>query len=154
MALSDIDICSNALVRLGDDSINSFTTSDAAAACGVIYPFVKQTVLTSYPWRISMKKSGLLSRDDTGPETEYKYSFQLPTDRITQPRKAFNSQTTPAGNQPTFTSFEIYGGKLLSSAEKILVDYQIDVSEPVMPFYLVELITLAVAAEVALADTD
>ena len=87
MALSDIDISSNALVRLGDDSINSFTGSDAAAACGVIYPFIKQTVLTSYPWRVSMKKSGLLSRDATGPTTEYKYSYQLPTDRITQPRR-------------------------------------------------------------------
>lgn len=154
MALSDIDICSNALVRLGDVSISSFTSSDAAAACGVIYPFVKQTVLTSYPWRISMKKSGLLSQDATGPETEYKYSYQLPTDRITQPRKVFNSKTVPAGNQPNFTAFEIYGQKLLASAEQILVDYQIDVAEPVMPFYLVELITLAVAAEVALADTD
>ena len=154
MALSDIDICSNALVRLGDNSINSFTESDAAAACGVIYPFIKQSILTSYPWWITMKKSGLLSRQLTGPETEYKYSYQLPPDRIGAPRKVFNSQTIPAGNQPTFTRYELYGDKVFSSAEKILVDYQIDVSEVLMPFYLVELLTLATAAEVALADTD
>ena len=154
MALSNIDICSNALVRLGDVSINSFTSSDAAAACGVIYPFIKQSILVSYPWWITMKKSGLLSRQVTGPETEYKYSYQLPTDRIGAPRKVFDSQTIPAGNQPTFTRFDIYGDKRFASAEKILGDYQIDVSEVLMPFYLVELLTLALAAEVALADTD
>lgn len=154
MALTDIDVCSNALVRLGDVSINSFTTSDAARACGAIYPFIKQSVLVSFPWTITMKKSPLLNRTVTGPETEYKYAYQLPTDRIGAPRKVFNSQTIPAGNQPTFTRFDIYGDKILSSAEKCLVDYQIDVLETIMPFYLVELLTLALAAEVALADTD
>lgn len=154
MALSDIDICSNALVRLGDVSINSFTTSDAARACGAIYPFVKLTVLTAYPWWITMKKSPLLGRSATGPETEYKFAYQMPTDRIGAPRKVFNSQTVPAGNQPTFTRFEIYGDKILSSSEQILVDYQVEVEENIMPFYLVELLTLATAAEVALPDTD
>ena len=154
MALTNIDICSNALVRLGDVSINSFTTSDAARACGAIYPFVKLTVLTSYPWWITMVKSDLLNRDVTGPTTEYKYSYQLPADLIAGPRKVFDNKTIPAGNQPKFTRFEIYGRKLLSSAEQILVDYQIEVDEAIMPFYLVELLTLATAAEVALADTD
>lgn len=152
--LTDIDICSNALVRLGDDSINSFTGSDAAEACGIIYPFVKLTVLTSYPWWITMKKSGLLSRLVIGPETEYKYKFQMPSDRIGAPRKVFDSQTIPAGNQPTFTRFEIYGDKIFSSAEKCLVDYQIEVGESAMPFYIIELLTLATAAEIAIADTD
>ena len=154
MALSDIDVCSNALVRLGDVSINSFTTSDAARACGAIYPFVKLNVLTSYPWWITMKKSPLLGRSSTGPETEYKFAYQMPVERIGGPRKVFNSQTVPAGNQPPFTRFEIYGDKILSSSEKILMDYQVEVGENLMPFYLVELLTLAIAAEVALADTD
>lgn len=152
--LTDIDVCSNALVRLGDDSINSFTGSDAAEACGVIYPIIKLSVLESYPWVITMKKSGLLNRTVTGPETEYKFAYQLPPDRIGAPRKVFDSQTIPAGNQATFTRFDIYGDKIFSSAEKCLVDYQIDKAESALPFYLVELLVLATAAEVALADTD
>ena len=98
MALTDIDVCSNSLVRLGDVSINSFTTSDAARACGIIYPVVKLDVLTAFPWSITMKKPPLLSRLANGPETEYKYAFQMATDRISGPRKVFNSQTIPAGN--------------------------------------------------------
>ena len=154
MALTNIDICSNALVRVGDVSINSFTTSDAGRACGAIYPFVKLTVLTAYPWWVTMVKSDLLSRDVTGPTTEYKYSYQLPADMISGPRKVFNSKSIPAGNQPKFTRFELYGRKLLSSAEQILIDYQIEVNEQLMPFYLTELLTLAMAAEIVIPDND
>lgn len=152
--LSDIDICSNALVRLGDDPINSFTESDAARSIGAIYPFVKLEVLTAYPWWITMVKSDLLSRDSTGPTTEYKYSFQLPPDMIGAPRKVFNSKGSTGGPQPHFKAFELYGRKLLSNSEVILIDYQKEVSETIMPFYLVELLTLATAAEAALSATD
>lgn len=154
MTLTDIDICSNAIVRLGDAPISSFNQNDAARSCAAIYPFVKLDVLTAYPWRCTMRKSDLLSRDASGPTTEYKYSYQLPTDRIGEVRKVFNSKTTPAGNQPHFQQYEIYGEKLLSSAEQILVDYQIDIIEAKMPGYLIELLVLATTAEVALADTD
>lgn len=154
MALSDIDVCSNGLVRLGARPINDFTTGDTGTICGSVYPFIKQTVLTSYPWRITMRKSPLLPRSVTGPETDFKYSYQLPTDRIASPRKVFNSKTTPAGKQPKFTAYEIQDDKLLSSAEQILVDYQVDVTEQAMPFYLIELLTLALMAEIAFAVTD
>lgn len=154
MTLTDIDICSNALVRLGDDPISSFTESDAARSCAAIYPFVKLDVLTCYPWRATMIKSDLLSRLSTGPTTEFKYAYQLPPDMVGMPRKVFDSKTVPAGNQPPFTQFGIYGDQIYSSAEQILIDYQIEIIEQKMPFYMVELLVLATAAEVALADTD
>lgn len=154
MTLTDIDICSNALVRIGDSPISSFIESDAARSCAAIYPFVKLDILTSYPWRVNMRKSDLLSRDQTGPTTEYKYSYQLPTDMIGTIRKAFNSKNTPAGPQPHFQGYEIYGRKLYSNAEQVLVDYQIDVNEQTMPYYMIELLILATAAEIVLPDTD
>ena len=154
MTLTDIDICSNALVRLGDTPISSFTGSDAGRSCAAVYPFVKLDILTSYPWRINSRKSDLLSRDLVGPTTEYKYSYQLPTDMIGTIRKAFNSKKTPAGPQHHFQGYEIYGRKAYTNAEQLLVDYQIDVNEQELPYYMVELLILATAAEVALANTD
>jgi hypothetical protein len=64
-----------------------------------------------YPWSFSFKKVQLARTINT-PVNEWKYEYQLPSDRIGPPRAAFNSDQ--AGARP-FTSWEIYGDKLLTN---------------------------------------
>lgn len=85
MASSEIQICSLALVELGDDPINSFDDGSGAngnnrgRACAALWPIVRQSVLRSYPWNCAKKKDTITPLSET-PPFDYSYQFDLPTD--------------------------------------------------------------------------
>ena len=55
---TQFDICSRALRDLGEESINSFTGTNAGEICGDIYPEYIQYLLTRHPWKFTLKKGG------------------------------------------------------------------------------------------------
>jgi hypothetical protein len=153
MATGDtgITICSDALVLLGAAPISSFNDgTDEANTCDRLYPDVRDSTLQSHPWAFSFKKVQLAKTVDT-PVNEWKYEYQLPSDRIGPPRAAFNS--TEVGARP-FQKWEIYGDKLLTNEETIVIDYQYSVSESVMPIWFVQLLKYQMAWHLAEPITD
>lgn len=151
---SDVQICSSALVRLGAKSISSFEELSTGPLCAEIFPDVKLRVLTAAPWRSILVKSAELTRTLTTPPTQYKYEYQLPPNALTGfPRTVWNSTFSSGGGTP-FTNFNIFGNKLLTNAEQILVDYQVDIDPELLPPHINQLMIYAVAAEIALAVTD
>lgn len=108
---SDIDIASNALVRIGVPPISSFTEGGAAgvAASNLYEPTVK-ALLTESRWRFASAKRSL-ARLTAAPLNEWQYAFQLPSDMILMYRVYPNMD------------YEIYEDKLYSNASEIEVDY-------------------------------
>lgn len=79
-ASSDVQICSNALLMLGANAINSFDEDgDRATLCKNLWPTVRDAVLRSHPWNCAMKRVAL-ARDATTPDFDWAYRFQLPGD--------------------------------------------------------------------------
>lgn len=115
--LTDVQVCSKALVRLGDDPITSFSERSSGPVCQELFPEVKLRVLTSGPWRFNTLKSAELVRltdtSDPGnpqfvPPTEYKYIYALPSNMLTGlPRTVWNSPFNQ-GNSNQFTNFDIF----------------------------------------------
>ena len=151
---TDISLSSQALVRLGDEPISSFTETFGAVTCSNVYPFVKRRVLVAYPWRVSMVKSPILNKIVGSPNSEYKNAFQLPPDLYHGPRTVWNSQAGDTSSKSPYKGFEIFQNQLLTDETFIKIDYQVDVSERDMPHYLVEMVVKALIAEIAFAVTD
>lgn len=148
---SALQVCSDALILLGAAPISSFNEgTDEANTCDRLYPDVKNTTLQIYPWSFSFKKVQLARTVNT-PVNEWAYEYQLPSDRIGPPRAVFDN--TSVGARP-FTGWEIYGDKIYTNAEVIVIDYQYSVSESEMPVYFIQLLKYQMAWHLAEPITD
>lgn len=77
-----VSICSNALLSLGAQPINSLSeNNDRARLCNSLWETVRDDVLRSHFWNCAIKRTTLAADVDT-PAFDYSYQFTLPTDWI------------------------------------------------------------------------
>jgi len=147
-----LSICSDALIMLGAAPLSSFSEgTDSAQITDRLYDDIRDTTLGMYPWSFSFKKIQL-NRTNNTPVNEFKYEYQLPGDRINNVMAVFNSGTS--GARPIQYGWEIIGDKLISSQEKIYVDYQYSTPEGEMPTYFVQLLKYMMAWNISETVTD
>ena len=153
MAAGDtgITICSDALLMIGAKAITSFNDgTDESSICDRLYPDIRDSLLVMYPWSFSTKKIQL-ARLLTAPGSVWKYAYQLPGDRLNNPRAVFESASVGA---PVRKDWEIQGDQLLTNLEYVYIDYQYSVGEYAMPQYFVQLLKYMVAWHIAEALTE
>lgn len=153
MAIGDsaLSICSDALLLLGAKPISSFTEgTDEASTCDSLYSGIRDQALSIYTWSFSFKKVQLARLTST-PTNEYKYEYQLPSDRLSAPRAVYNSASVGANS---ITSYKIMGTKLLTNEEVIYVDYIYSVPESEMPVWFVQLLKYIMAWHLSVPITD
>jgi hypothetical protein len=149
---TDVSICSDALVMLGAGVISSLEEgTPAATACSRLYPGLKDTLLSRYPWSWSIRKVQV-ARLVTTPINEWKYAYQLPGDMLTGVLAVFDSASDVA--RPINHGWEVYGSQLYTNLETVYIDYQKTVTETSMPPYFVRLLRIAMASELAIVITD
>ena len=148
---TDIRICSDALLMLGGKAISSFNEGTSASnTCDRLYPGVKFSTLQSYPWSFSFKKVQLAQTVNT-PVNQYRYEYQLPSDRLGAIRRGYNSTAIGVG---TFNDWVIQGDKLLTNETTVVIDYQFAPTEAQMPAYFVQLLKYMMAWHLADPITD
>lgn len=82
MATSVVDICNNALIRIGSKTITSLTDGDKVAnSCNTIYEQTRDMLLRQHLWNFAIKRV-VLASETTAPAFEYTNSFPLPSDFI------------------------------------------------------------------------
>lgn len=151
MAETDISICSRALTQLAARPISSFNEAegDTAIICGNIYPSLKRGVMSQFPWRFLMRKAAL-TRDAVAPIGEWEHSYLLPGDALDLAHAVFSDGSTKISTQ----RFEVFGRRLYSDHEQLIIDYKAEVIESEWPAYFVEAMVAIVAANIALPVTD
>ena len=88
---SALTVCSDALLLLGAKPISSFNEgTDAANVCDRIYPTLRDSTMQAYPWSFTFKKVQLARTINT-PVNQYRYEYQLPSDRLGTIRRAYKS---------------------------------------------------------------
>ena len=81
---SAVQVCSNALVMLGEKPISSFDEADQsggldrATLCDELWPTARDAVLRSHPWKCA-KTRVILSPEATTPAFGYSQQFILPS---------------------------------------------------------------------------
>lgn len=82
MALSRIDLCSRALLKVGAHTIASFDEGTVEAEIAAsLFPTVRDAVLSAHPWNFATMQA-TLPRLATAPVADYANAFQLPSDCI------------------------------------------------------------------------
>lgn len=153
MAAGDtaVSICSDALILLGAKPISSFNDgTDEANSCDRLYPDVRDTTLSMYPWSFAYKKVKL-ARLVTTPTSEWKYEYQMPGDRLGNPRALFETSALYA--RPV-KEWEIQGDKILTNYEEVYIDYPYQTPEFAMPQYFVQLLKYMMAWHLAYPVTE
>ena len=153
MAAGDtgVSICSDALLLIGAKAISSFNDgTDESSVCDRLYPDIRDSTLVMYPWSFGMKKVQLAQLITT-PTTVWRYEYQLPGDKLANPRAVYNSANS---GSPVQKDWEIQGDKLLTNLTSVCIDYQFSVPEYAMPQYFVQLLKYMVAWHIAETVTE
>jgi hypothetical protein len=150
---SDVTICSQALLLLGESEISSFDDgTQISGACSTLYSGVRDSVLSLYPFSFATKKAQLAQLTST-PVNEWTYEYALPSDMITGTPQAVYSSTAVGAN-PQQIGWEILGTAMQTDMTTVVIDYIYSVPEASMPPHFVQLLKYTMAAHLAEIVTD
>lgn len=152
---TNIRIASQALARLGEPSISSFSDdSDTAEKVALLYEPTILSLFSSYDWRWAMRKAVLEVDAAAQPINKWERGFLMPvlnTDRVGPPHKVFRSTDVGA---PVFWDWEISERWIMTNESVMVIEYIKRQPESVWPGYFTKLAIEAVAAALALPVTE
>jgi hypothetical protein len=147
MALSDIALCSRALVRLGARPIASFTDPLAEAeVANFLYAPARDALLSSYHWSFATAQSNL-TKNLTAPVADFAYAYNLPTQFL-------RALSAGDGGRGRGLRFRIRGTFLETDAEAVTLTYIFRPVEADCPAYFDSLLIARLAADFCIPLTE
>lgn len=147
MAISQIDLCSRALVKIGASSISSFEdgTLEAEVAAS-LYPIVRDALLSSHPWNFAMRYASLPPLASP-PLAEFSSAFLLPGDCL----RVISAGTGPRARGLTY---HVVGREIHTNAAAIIVRYVARPPESAFPPFFDAALIAHLAAEFCIPLTE
>jgi hypothetical protein len=147
MALSSIELCSSALVKLGADGISSFEDGSAEArVASLLYPLSRDALLSAHPWSFATRQTQL-AQLTSGPTATFAYAFQLPNDYL----KALSAGN---GGRGRGLVYQIVNRQLHTDAHTAVLTYVFRPGEGDFPAYFNAALVARLAAEFCLPLTE
>ncbi|HMR32064.1 MAG TPA: hypothetical protein PKA13_12720 [Geminicoccaceae bacterium] len=147
MAMTAVDICSTALLKLGASPISSFgdTTAEAEVA-NRIYPVTRDGLLAAYPWSFTIAQT-VLTAEATTPAADYAHGFVLPA-------TCLRVISAGIGKSGRGLDYRVQGTRLLADAESLTLTYQRTVPESEFPAFFIAVLIARLAAELCVPLTE
>lgn len=147
MALSSIELCSGALVKLGAHGISSFEDGTAEArVASSLYPLIRDAMLCAHPWSFATAKVKL-ARLSTEPVTDHLHAFALPLNFL----KALSAGDEARGRGLVY---QIVNRQLHTDASSVVLSYIFRPSEGDFPAYFTPALVTRLAAEFCIPVTE
>lgn len=109
-----MQVCSNALLLLGAQTINSFDDeSDRATLVSNLWPNALEAILRSHPWNCAVKRLSI-APDATAPAFDFAYQFTLPGDCL---------RVLSVGEKGAEVEYTLEGRKVLADESELLLRY-------------------------------
>lgn len=146
MTLTDISICSDALIKIGANPIASFEEGSAEAEVAVnTYETVKKSMLSSHTWNFAIKKTKLNMLSDN-PTTDYSRAFLLPNDLL----RVISAGASAAKG----LNYSIVGNQLHTNSENVSISYIANIKEEFFPAFFVPALVYKLAFEFSIPVTE
>ncbi len=147
MSYTDVSLCSKALLKIGAQTITSFEDGTAESEVSAnLYPLVRDSLLSSYPWSFAIAQKRL-GRLDLTPVADFKYAFQLPSDFL-------RIISAGSGSKGRGAEYRVYENKIYTDNEELIITYIYRVNENIFPTFFSEALVAALAAEFCLPLTE
>lgn len=147
MALSSIELCSSALIKLGAEAISSFDDGSAEArVASRLYPLARDALLSTHPWSFATRQAEL-ARLTPASTTAFAYAYQLPNDFL----KSLSAGSDRRGRGLVF---QILNRQLHTDAASAVLSYVFRPSEGDFPAYFNAALVARLAAEFCLPLTE
>jgi len=136
-----VSVCSNALLLLGAQTINSLDEgSDRASLASNLYDSVRDDMLRSHPWNCAVRRV-ILAPDTEAPAFDYTAKFALPADWL---------KTVSVGQEGYEVDYKHESGFILCSGTSLALRYIFrNEVETTWDAMLVRAMELKMAAEMA-----
>jgi hypothetical protein len=147
MALTALEICSRALIKIGAAPITDFTDGSAEAdIAGLLYLPVRNALISSYPWSFALKQA-VLAPSLTPPTADFSKAFTLPGDclRVWSAGQAGRGQGM---------RYRVMGKALHTDADSVTLTYIGSVLEADMPPFADMALITKLAAEFCIPLTE
>lgn len=142
--VNDIEVCSNALVLIGDSPITTWADSDGGTAAEKFYPATKKALLACFPWTFALKTFSLnLLSAVPDSKTGYTKMHKLPADLLRLWR------VLPEG-----TDYIIHEDNLLSNTTELTIEYIFDPQENDYSDAFREALEYLMAGKLAMSVTE
>ena len=147
MPLTDVELCSAALVKIGAAVITSFEDESAEADIAKrLYEPTLQGLITSHPWHFTLAQSELAALDEA-PQAGFSRVFELPQD-------ALRTISAGADSRATGSIYHVAGSRLFADASRIFLSYQRRPATAEFPPFFVQALITRLAAEFCLPLTE
>lgn len=144
MASSTVEICNNALIKIGANTITALSDdTKAARLCNKMYGIVRNDLLRSHIWNFALGRSQLAQLSNN-PPFGYSYQYQLPSDCL-RVIKLHDSNA----------EYRIEGRKLLTDANTVKLIYIKEITDTAQfDSTFDNVLALKLASELAYAMTQ
>ncbi len=147
MALSAIQLCARALVKIGSAPILGFDEGSAAAeVASLLYPSTRDALLSAHPWNFATAQRQLAPLVSS-PTADYAYAFQLPGDYL-------RALSAGAGRRGRGLTYRIAERRLHAHAEEVILTYIFRPNEADFPPFFDHVLIARLAAEFCIPLTE
>ncbi len=147
MALSDIALCSRALIKIGASPIQSFTDGTAESEIsGALYDHTRDALLSAYAWSFATAQTQL-NQFAEAPIADYQYAYALPNDFL----RALSAGGAGRGRG---LNYRLSGNALHTDASEVILTYIFRPEEQAFPPYFDQAIIARLAGEFTIPITE
>jgi len=145
--LSDIALCSRALLKIGANAIASFDEGSAESEVSAnLYPCIRDALLSSHPWNFATGQV-TLPRLAAVPVADFQYAYQLPADFLRVLSAGQNERG--AGIR-----YRLAENRLHTDAEEVVLTYIFRPDEISFPPFFDQVLIARLAAEFCIPLTE
>ena len=147
MALTALEICSRALLKIGASPVASLDEGTAEAEVAAnLYPATRDTLLSLHPWSFATGQQ-TLPRLAAVPEADFQHAFQLPVGFLRV------LSAGPPGSSHGLT-YRILEGRLHTDAGQVTLAYIFRPDEAAFPPFFAAALATRLAAEFCIPLTE
>lgn len=147
MPMTAVELCATALLKIGANTIQSFSDETAEAECARrLYPLTRNALLSAHPWSFTLAQVEL-QPEPGEPVADFAHSFALPADHL-------RTVSVGTGRRGRGLVHRVQGGRILTDAAPITLTYQRIVAEEELPPFFLQLLVTRLAAELCVPLTE
>lgn len=146
MPVTDIEICSMSMLKLGAAPIESFDDETVEAELArTLYEPIVRALLVSHPWGFSLASGDLIEATEP-PANGFRYAYMLPSGTL--------RTIAAASGKHKNSVYRIVGERLMSDDQELSLTYQQRAETALFPPHFVQALSAKLAAEFCLPLTE